>query len=190
MLIARSAAFTQQHTDPSVAAITTAINNGICDIFGATLFMTYVCMLLDRKNCTIEYTNAGQQSHPYLYRMSNGEFVPLESQTFQLGIQAGAEYTSETIEYTPGDLLVCYSDGIIEAPYFPPGATVVDRDIEFGDDKLMELIRDVANESPQVVIDRLQADAYEWCTFFDGHATVNGEEWDGDDITNLVIRLK
>ena len=190
MLLARSAAHTQSRVDPSVSAITRAINDVICEVFGATLFMTYVCMLFDRNAKTIEYTNAGQQSHPYLYRMGTGEFDPLASQTFQLGIQAGATYTSEILSYEPGDLLVCYSDGIIEAPYCPPGATEVDRTQEFGDDRIEALIVKTSEMEPQEVIDELQRQAREWCVFFDGHVTLNGVEHDGDDITNLVVRMR
>ncbi|MEO2005664.1 MAG: SpoIIE family protein phosphatase [Candidatus Poribacteria bacterium] len=190
MLLARSAAHTQSRVDPSVAAITKAINDVICEVFGATLFMTYVAMLFDRNAKTIEYTNAGQQSHPYLYRMASGEFDPLASQTFQLGIQGGATYTSEVLSYEPGDLLVCYSDGIIEAPYCPPGATEVDRTQEFGDDRIEALIVKTSEMEPQDVIDELQKQAREWCVFFDGHITLNGVEHDGDDITNLVVRLR
>jgi hypothetical protein len=36
----------------------------------------------------------------------------------------------------------------------------------------------------------LQKQAREWCVFFDGHITLNGVEHDGDDITNLVVRLR
>jgi serine phosphatase RsbU (regulator of sigma subunit) len=190
MLLARSAAHTQSRVDPSVSAITRAINDVICEVFGATLFMTYVCMLFDRNAKTIEYTNAGQQSHPYLYRMASGEFDPLASQTFQLGIQAGAAYTSEIMSYEPGDLLVCYSDGIIEAPYCPPGADDVDRTQEFGDDRIEALIVKTSEMKPQDVIDELQKQAREWCVFFDGHVTLNGVEHDGDDITNLVVRMR
>ncbi|MDA1190409.1 MAG: SpoIIE family protein phosphatase [Candidatus Poribacteria bacterium] len=190
MLLARSASYTQKNIDPNVIDVTKAINNIICDVFGATLFMTYVCMLIDREACTITYTNAGQQSYPYLYRMKTGEFVGLKSQTFQLGIQLGADYVSETIEYEFGDLLVCYSDGIIEAPYFPPGATAVDRTQEFGDVRIEALIEKMKDSSPQELIDELQRQAREWCQFFDGHMTVGGVEQDGDDITNLVIRLR
>ena len=190
MLLARSAAHTQARVDPSVSAITRAINDVICEVFGATLFMTYVCMLFDRNAKTIEYTNAGQQSHPYLYRMASGEFDPLASQTFQLGIQGGATYTSEVMQYAPGDLLVCYSDGIIEAPYCPPGATEVDRTQEFGDERIEALIIKTSEMEPQDVIDELQRQAREWCQFFDGHVTLGGVEHDGDDITNLVVRMR
>ncbi|GIX06252.1 MAG: hypothetical protein KatS3mg115_0655 [Candidatus Poribacteria bacterium] len=189
MLIAKSAALTQARIDPSVVAITSAINDIICEVFEATLFMTFVCALIDRKNRTIEYTNAGQQSHPYLLHVRTDEFVPLSSQTFQLGVQKGAQYISETITYEPRDLLVCYSDGIIEAPYCPPGATEVDRSTEFGDVRLQQFLLDHKDDTPQQIIDALLKEARNFCVFFDTHMVIGGKEYDGDDVTNLVIRL-
>ncbi|MBM3215853.1 hypothetical protein FJZ36_13150, partial [Candidatus Poribacteria bacterium] len=189
MLLAKSASFTQIETEPSVEKITAAINNITSYIFSATMFMTFVCCLIDREKHTIRYTNAGQQSHPYLYRMKNGEFVALESQTFQLGIMQGAQYTSEEITYEDGDLLIFYSDGIIEAPYCPEGAEDVDRDQEFGDERLREFIEAHAHETPEQITHALLDAARAFCRFYDGFEEINGKEVDGDDITNIVIRL-
>lgn len=189
MLLAKSASFTQVASDPSVEKITAAVNNITCYIFGATMFMTFVCALVDRERHTIRYTNAGQQSHPYLYRMRTGEFVPLESQIFQLGITPGVEYTSKEITYEEGDLLVFYSDGIIEAPYCPEGATEVDRSQEFGDERLREIVQQNAHRTPKEITDILLAEAKAFCRFYDGFEVINGVEVDGDDITTIIIRL-
>lgn len=189
MLLAKSASFTQVASDPSVEKITAAVNNITCYIFGATMFMTFVCALIDREKHTIRYTNAGQQSHPYLYRMRTGEFVPLESQIFQLGITPGVEYTSKEVAYEEGDLLIFYSDGIIEAPYCPEGATEVDRSQEFGDERLREIIRQNAHRTPKEIADVLLTEAKAFCRFYDGFEVINGVEVDGDDITTIIIRL-
>jgi sigma-B regulation protein RsbU (phosphoserine phosphatase) len=179
----------QVGTEPSVEKITAAINNITCYIFGATMFMTFVCALIDREKHTIRYTNAGQQSHPYLYRTKTDEFVALESQIFQLGISPGVEYSAEEVTYEDGDLLIFYSDGIIEAPYCPEGATEVDRSQEFGDERLREFIRQNAHRTPQEITERLLDEARAFCRFYDGFEEINGVEVDGDDITNIVIRL-
>jgi serine phosphatase RsbU (regulator of sigma subunit) len=189
MLLAKCASYMQVGTEPSVEKITAAINNITCYIFDAGMFMTFVCALIDRETHTIRYTNAGQQSHPYLYRMKTGELVALRSQTLELGVTPGAKYYAEELPYDDDDLLIFYSDGIIEAPYCPAGATEVDRSQDFGDARLREFIVRNAHKTPREITDALLAEVKAFCRFYDGFETINGEEVEGDDVTTIVIRL-
>jgi serine phosphatase RsbU (regulator of sigma subunit) len=194
MLMAKSASFTQLHNDPSVESITKAINQIICYIYGTTMMMTFIIALIDRAKHTIRFTNAGQQYAPYLYRPSTDQFVELEAQTFQLGINPMAEYDHEEVSWEPGDLLIFYSDGFIEAPYCPPEATEPDRDDMYGTERFQELIRRTHHLSEKEITEALRKEVKAFCRYYDGHevfgaGTPDETEEDGDDITSIIIRL-
>ncbi len=189
MLVARTAVRAQIRVDRSLCALVSAVNEALCDMFHATLFMKFVAVEIDRTERAISLTNAGLQETPMLYRAGTDEFVSLTSQTFQLGIRSGAEYDSQTTRYEPGDLLVCCSDGMAEARYCPEGADEVDRNQEFGPDRLYEIVRRNAQGAPREIGDAILSEVRAFCRFFDGHETVAGQEWDGDDTTLVIVRL-
>ncbi len=76
-------------------------------------FVTMVYGALDPAKHTFRFANAGHD-HPCLFR-SGGETVRLESGGIVLGILPDYEYTADTVEFRPGDVLVIYSDGIVES---------------------------------------------------------------------------
>jgi phosphoserine phosphatase RsbU/P len=58
---------------------------------------------------------------------------------------AGAVYAKQVCQIEPGDLLVLFSDGISEASR-PDGE-------DFGEDRLVELLREHRSESAQAIIE-------------------------------------
>jgi serine phosphatase RsbU (regulator of sigma subunit) len=190
MLIAKSAAFAQTRAEPSVENIAAIINDAFCHIFGATMLMTFVCILLDRERRTIRYSNAGMQSTPFLYRMRSDEFVALVSETYQLGVTPQVEYTADTLSWEPGDLLIIYSDAITEAPYCPAGATQPDRSQEFGVGRLQAAIRANAHRSPDDITDAIRTAAKDFCRFYDSFEVFDDVEVAGDDVTTIIVRLR
>ncbi|MFN0197015.1 MAG: PP2C family protein-serine/threonine phosphatase [Planctomycetaceae bacterium] len=76
-------------------------------------FMSLLYGMLDTHKMTFTYTNAG---HPTpIYIRKNGDVVNFTSHGMLLGVMDHAKYESSEIHLEPGDLLVCYSDGISEA---------------------------------------------------------------------------
>jgi sigma-B regulation protein RsbU (phosphoserine phosphatase) len=61
----------------------------------------------------LSYVNAGH-NHPVL-RRANGEMQRLDQGGLPLGIMAEATYDVASLEMHPGDLLVFYTDGVVEA---------------------------------------------------------------------------
>lgn len=75
-------------------------------------FMSLVYGVLDTRTLKFTYTNAG---HPSPILLRNGEVVSLGSGGMLLGVIEESEYTSNTLDLRPHDILVCYSDGVSEA---------------------------------------------------------------------------
>src|SRR5205085_7128674 len=109
----------------------------------STLFWSYY----DAKTSILRYVNAGHLP-PMLIR--RGEFGNLEIHRLEdggpvLGLIPDAEYHQGQTRIQQDDLLVAFSDGIIEAPDFTGE--------EFGERRLIEAIRDQWNDSAEDIRD-------------------------------------
>jgi sigma-B regulation protein RsbU (phosphoserine phosphatase) len=116
------------------------------------------------------YVNAGH--NPPILRRANGATEKLEAGGLPLGIDAGAVYATAAIELKPGDALILYTDGVVEA--FDEKAQ------EFGNDRWLDAIRALpdwgAQESLQFLMKRVD--------------DFVGLTRQSDDITCLVFRSK
>jgi phosphoserine phosphatase RsbU/P len=77
------------------------------------------------------YCNAGL-NRPYYFRAKKKRFYPLAEGGMVLGPTSDATYQRGFYRLEPGDLLVCYTDGITEASNL--------RDEEFGEERVKEFI--------------------------------------------------
>jgi sigma-B regulation protein RsbU (phosphoserine phosphatase) len=84
-------------------------------------------------------------------------------------LQPGLPFGESELTLEPGDLLVLYSDGVTEAQNAA--------EEEYGAERLLEVVRAAASESPDVMIARILAS-------IDGFA---GDAPQFDDITLLVL---
>lgn len=80
----------------------------------AARYITMFLAILDPHSMTMTYSNAG---HNYPLFLSEGEqsFRNLEAGGFPLGLVDDFNYMEETLELRRGDLLILYTDGLIEA---------------------------------------------------------------------------
>jgi sigma-B regulation protein RsbU (phosphoserine phosphatase) len=76
------------------------------------MFATMFYGLLDLEAGTLAYAIAGHEP-PFLLGASR-QVQPLTAAGPALGILPGATYDEETVVLQPGDLLLCYTDGIID----------------------------------------------------------------------------
>jgi sigma-B regulation protein RsbU (phosphoserine phosphatase) len=124
---------------------------------------------LDPKKRTITYANAGQ-TPPLLLRAAGGA-ISLPIGKLALGIEAGVKYAaSEPVALAKGDVLVWYTDGIVEARN--PGGE------EFGVARIESTLRANAGATAREMIGHLRAAV----SAFVGAA---GFE---DDLTLVVLR--
>jgi len=76
-------------------------------------FATALLAALDPLTAAIRFANAGH--NPALLLRADGATEQLASTGVPLGLLPNANYASHEIEMRPGDLLVLYTDGIVEA---------------------------------------------------------------------------
>lgn len=136
----------------------------------ASLFSCY----FDPHSARLRYVNAGHLP-PLL--VSRGDQVNLEVQRLDeggpvLGLLPFATYRQGEVCVQPGDLLVMYSDGILEAQ----GAD----EEEFGEERVIRAIRENWNASPNAICAAILADIRRFL----------GDQAPHDDQTLLVVRLE
>ena len=93
-------------------------------------YATFFFALYDELTSTMTYTNAGHLS-PLLFRPN--EVVALDNNGTVVGAFPWAQYDASCIVIKPGDLLVCFTDGITE-PENAYGEM-------FGEERLIELVK-------------------------------------------------
>ena len=83
-------------------------NHSSCMYF-ATVFIGHV----NEKSQVLSYVSAGHESS--LLRKKNGDYAKLDATGPALGIFEGALYGSSATEFATGDIILAYSDGVIDA---------------------------------------------------------------------------
>jgi sigma-B regulation protein RsbU (phosphoserine phosphatase) len=118
----------------------------------------------------ISYVNAGHNA-PIL-RRANGDMEKLDIGGVPLGIDSSAAYETSAKDLQPGDALIFFTDGVVEA--FDENGT------EFGNERWLAAIRTLpavtAQESLQFLMARVDAFV--------------GETRQSDDITCMIFRCK
>ncbi|NTV99976.1 MAG: SpoIIE family protein phosphatase [Oscillochloris sp.] len=101
------------------------------------MFVTLFYGLLNTESGRLRYTSAGHNP-PLLYRCEYGTFEELRTPGIALGVLDEITLHEAETVLNPGDVLVCYTDGVTEA--------IDDVQIEFGVERLREVIVSQAGE--------------------------------------------
>jgi len=115
MVETRSVLRAQLQALHSPAEILTALNDLLHDdLSRAELFITMSYLSYQTKTGRLRYTNAG---HPptLLYRSSGDSFFELDTEGLILGVKMNVQFEERSLSIESGDLLLLYTDGIIEA---------------------------------------------------------------------------
>jgi serine phosphatase RsbU (regulator of sigma subunit) len=102
--------------DVTVTALLEIMNHAIFESAQRRFVMTCFASIVDTKRRTITYANAGH-NFPYLFRPGDGgkgEFGSLMTRGNRLGDDPSSRYEEKTTELAIGDVLVWYTDGIVE----------------------------------------------------------------------------
>jgi sigma-B regulation protein RsbU (phosphoserine phosphatase) len=151
--------------DPS--SVVSLLNKQVHAHTSPEKYATFFFAVFDPPTYTLTYTNAGHLS-PLLLR--NGEFTPLDSNGTVVGAFSFATYTCSSLVMKPGDLLVCYTDGITE-PENAYGEM-------FGEERLMDLVKKHACQPSSDILNIVMESVRGW--------TGNPELF--DDMTLLLAR--
>jgi phosphoserine phosphatase RsbU/P len=94
-------------------AVLAAVNRQVHAASLADRYATLFYGVFDAGTRALEYVNAGHNP-PMVFRR-DGSILPLAAAGVPLGIFPDSTYTPETIQLNPGDVIVAYTDGVVEA---------------------------------------------------------------------------
>lgn len=117
---------------------------------------------------TLTYINAGH--NPPMLRRASGVIERLEQGGLPLGIQDGTSYQTGRVALESGDWLAIFTDGLVEA--------VNDRDEEFGERRLSNILQGGSETSPGRLLSRIMVDL----DFYVGATPQH------DDITCMLVK--
>jgi serine phosphatase RsbU (regulator of sigma subunit) len=156
---------------PPLSQLAERLNYYACEhSLGGQRFTTAVIAEYDPSNHQLSYVNAGH-NFPVL-RRTNGTMERLESSGLPLGISSTAKFPSTQVELQPGDTLVLFTDGVVEA-FNSAGE-------EFSDSRWVNLIRGLPRLAAQDTLRSLMKSVEDFV----------GATRQSDDITCLVLQTK
>ncbi|HET6611639.1 MAG TPA: SpoIIE family protein phosphatase [Kofleriaceae bacterium] len=145
-----------------------AVGRAVCRTGRRRYFMTAFCAIVDTQSGELTYANAGQ-NFPYL--VSGGKLAPLVARGDWLGDDPELVPTNHSRKLAPGDKIIFYTDGAIDAGEpTRPG---------FGDKRLRAAITELAGERAA----RLPAALYERIEHHLGASDL------ADDVTLVALEL-
>ena len=175
MAMAKSCLFVQGQIDPNVTPVMTALNSMVYSGTKTRLFMTFIYAIFDIFNNTVTFASAGHHL-PYHYKKALNKLQPINlAPVYPLGVREKVKFKEITINLDPEDILVFYTDGIIEAKNM--------EEEEFGFERLEELIVANAHLSAKK-LKELILDTYK--TWIKGRELAD----DIDDVTVVVVKVK
>ena len=153
MVFARTAVRASLRHIDSPAGAMAAANRLICQDSFDSLFATLFYARLSTASGELTYVNAGHNP-PLLYQAQQNEIQLLKRTGYPLGLEVSSVYEERTVKLEPGDFILFYTDGIIEA--------VDAGQNEFGLERLQNTIYSLRNCSPNELLAGLEAAFYEY----------------------------
>ncbi|HEY9899123.1 MAG TPA: SpoIIE family protein phosphatase [Pantanalinema sp.] len=181
MAVIKSCLHTQVLTDFRVPNVMGIANSILHQSSFERRFMTFFYSLLDTETGRLAYANAGHP-YPFHYRSAQRTVEMLEMASYPLGVRPTLRVKEQEVTLEPGDVLVFYSDGIIEAQNA--------RGEEFGFERMEKLILENGHLSAEILKERLletwQHHVYDGTRPLDYHA-IKAAQAD-DDVTIVVVK--
>jgi hypothetical protein len=138
MAMAKSALLVQVGYDHSPIAVLNVLNDTVMKTAPKRMLMTFFFGVLDPQGQKLRFSSAGHHD-PYVYRADNGRIESLSAWGFPLGVRRREPFREYTVHFQPGDRLILYSDGLIEA---------LDDDGEpYGFDRFERVLREAGTKS-------------------------------------------
>lgn len=159
-------------TSGNTAEILARANQRLNKDLQANMFVAACLAILDPNRLQLSYTNAGQPT-PLLCRRGRVHFLAQDQKgdRFPLGIRPQTQYRQMRIALQPGDLLVFYTDGIVDM--------MNGHGEPYGFDRLRHAIQQHMHDSLSEIIAAAVADAENY---------VGGGN-PQDDVTLLLVKM-
>jgi sigma-B regulation protein RsbU (phosphoserine phosphatase) len=133
------------------------------------MFVTLLYGLLNPETMNLTYVNAGHNP-PVLFR-KDGTQEHLSGTGIALGAMEESEYQEATVALAPGDVLVCYTDGVTEA--------INDGEEQFGEVRLCTTVQECQDKPPEEIVNTIVEAVNGFC----------GNEPQFDDMTLVVLKV-
>ena len=135
------------------------------------MFVALLYALVDAQNRTINLCSAGQ-TQPILLSAATRKaaLVATEGDTFPLGILDEVNYQETRIVLSPGDQIIFYTDGIVEA--------MNEKEEMFGFERLLATVEESSAQSAEALLNRILSRIREFC----------GSTAQHDDLTVIVLK--
>jgi len=160
-------ASTTTNADPALSI--EQANRLICEDSKTSMFVTLFYAILDAREMTLNYVNAGHNP-PVLLQGASSHVSLLKAEGIALGVIDDVELQSVRVNLKPGDVLVLYTDGVTEA--------INDKEEEFGEERLLRIITENRDRQAAEIMERI----------LDAITAFAGERPQFDDITLMVLR--
>ena len=131
-------AYLEQSDD--LLSIVSKLNLSIIDQTTDDRYITFFIGIYDEKDMTMEYINAGH--NPPLHYKKNKEIGRLKTGGIFIGFLP-FEYEAAKVQLNSGDILVLYTDGLVEA--------MDAKDEEFGEENVIKIIKNKSNSTSKII---------------------------------------
>ncbi|NIO05757.1 MAG: SpoIIE family protein phosphatase [Proteobacteria bacterium] len=169
MGIVRSIIRAESTESPDAAEVMRKSNRLVCLDAKSGMFVTVFYATFDERTAVLEYCNAGH-AYPLLYDPGKEKFEYLNTEGRPLGITEESTYESKTHRLEAGQLVILYTDGIVES--------VDASNTPFGEERIREVIAKSSDASPREIIQKIKASI----------ATHSGTAPQSDDMTLIVLK--
>jgi sigma-B regulation protein RsbU (phosphoserine phosphatase) len=133
------------------------------------LFVTVFYAVLDPRTGTLTYANAGHNP-PYYFNRTSGAVNPLMRTGLPVGILEDSAWETGTVQLSPGDVLLLYTDGVTDAQNR--------EEAFFGQERLLACVQRNLSQSAQEIEDAVLAAVHEFA----------GSAPQFDDVALIVLR--
>lgn len=151
----------------STAIVLDRLNRQVYDNTPDAKYATFFYAVYEAETRSLCYTNAGHPP-PFLFR--GDRLTRLDAGGTVLGLFPAALYQQERLRLEPGDLLLAFTDGLVE-PENEFGE-------EFGDDRLAEVVRESRHLPPDRLAETIYREVADW----------SGGAEPADDMTLLYLK--
>lgn len=151
----------------STAELVARLNQHLYAYTPPEKFATFCLGIYDEATGVLTYTNAG---HPPPMLVRRGEVMRFQIHGVVVGAFPSSRYEESSIRLEPGDLLVCFTDGVTE--------TENEYGEMFGEQRLIEVVLKHAAGEPDQIVTAVEEAVREWC----GMTELQ------DDLTLMVAR--
>lgn len=173
LLMASTRTFIRAHNQqmfPPQTTLSTLNNFLYQDLTSSELFITMFYLRFELQKNNLIYANAGHNK-PLIYRPATDSFEHLDAEGMILGILPKVDFEQKEIAVDSGDILVLYTDGIVEAQN--------QFDELFGMQRFKDMIRDHHTKNSNEIINI----ALDETRLFQGRRHFN------DDVTMVVVKI-